>query len=132
MSRQRQSNTRRTARSSSTGSGVVSAASTLRCPHGGRVVPATGEHSRAVRVDGVPVATGADAFTVVGCPHTVAGRAQPCATVRWTTGGQHHGPRVDGSPLLLGSGEAWCLSAGLIPQGAPVVVPSTARGVTCR
>ncbi|MEV3988541.1 hypothetical protein AB0J57_06500 [Streptomyces sp. NPDC049837] len=108
---------------------LVNGGSAIGCPHGGRVVPAAASPSSAVRIDGHPVPTAADVFTVSGCPHTVDGVPHPCATVRWTPAGD--GVLIDGSPVLLDTTSALCFSAALVPQGPPVVTPA-GRGVSSR
>ncbi|WEB40869.1 hypothetical protein MOV08_17335 [Streptomyces yunnanensis] len=91
------------------------------CPHGGLVAQVSAGGA-AVRIDGAPVATAADLFTVSGCAHVVAGRPQPCTSVRWAPDGGGRDVCVDGVPVLLDSTAAMCFSAGLVPQGPPVVV----------
>ncbi|MGW1375387.1 hypothetical protein ACWD6P_14075 [Streptomyces sp. NPDC002446] len=83
-----------------------------------------------MRIDGAPVATAADLFTVGGCAHSVDGRPQPCTGVRWTPDAGSDCVRVDGVPVLLDTAAAMCFSAGLVPQGPPVVasVPHSQRG----
>ncbi|MFD7121777.1 hypothetical protein [Streptomyces sp. NPDC056652] len=107
---------------------VVNGGSTISCPHGGRVVPAAARSS-GVRVDGLPVPTATDVFTVSGCPHLIDGVPHPCVTVRWTP--ERGGVLIDGAPALLDSTSALCFSAALVPQGPPVVAPVT-RGVSSR
>ncbi|MFB7635746.1 hypothetical protein ACFC0M_33000 [Streptomyces sp. NPDC056149] len=113
----------------------------MGCPHGGLVVPvpAGGDGAGAVRIDGAAVATAAALFTVSGCTHVVAGRPQPCASVRWTAdGGGAQQVCVDGVPVLLDASAAMCFSAGLVPQGPPVVASVSggrwggSEGVTSR
>ncbi len=94
----------------------------ITCPHGGRVRAVTGLASDAVLLDGLPVATASGAWTVTGCTHTTGSAATPCTSVRWSPG--RDGVRVDGVPVLLNSTDAECFSAGLLPQGPPVVLPA--------
>ncbi|MEU9120286.1 hypothetical protein AB0C96_10555 [Streptomyces sp. NPDC048506] len=101
---------------------VVHGGSAIACPHGGRVVSTTHGGAATVRIDGAPVATAADLFAVSGCTHTEAGRPQPCTSVRWTPGSGGQDVCVDGVPVLLDTTAAMCFSAGLVPQGPPVVV----------
>ncbi|TQK42940.1 hypothetical protein FBY35_4385 [Streptomyces sp. SLBN-118] len=107
---------------------LVNGGSVISCPHGGRVVPASAPSS-GVRIDGHPVPTAEDVFTVSGCRHTVGGVPVPCTTVRWTP--DRNGVLVDGRAVLLESTSALCFSAALVPQGPPVVAAS-ARGVSSR
>ncbi|MET8299333.1 MULTISPECIES: hypothetical protein [unclassified Streptomyces] len=98
---------------------LVNGVTPISCPHGGRVAPAASAPSSGVRIDGHPVATATAVFTVVGCRHLVDGVPHPCATVRWTP--DRGGVLVDGAPVLLDRTSALCFSAGLVPQGPPVV-----------
>lgn len=109
---------------------VVSAASGLHCPHGGRVFAVSGPGGRGgVRVDGHAVQSASDVFAVAGCRHTVNGTPEPCLSVRWSP--RPGGVLVDGAPVLLGTSGAQCLGAALVPQGA-VVVTAGRGGVVCR
>ncbi|WP_327224983.1 hypothetical protein OG229_14845 [Streptomyces platensis] len=112
---------------------LVHGGAVISCPHGGRAV-STAAAGRGVRVDGVPVATVADLFTVSGCPHSVGGRPQPCTSVRWSSAGGGDEIRIDGVPVLLDTSAAMCFSAGLVPQGPPVVasVQQGEQGVSSR
>ncbi|WP_407287658.1 hypothetical protein [Streptomyces sp. BP-8] len=86
-----------------------------------------------VRIDGAPVATAAGLFTVSGCMHRVDGCAHPCTSVRWTPDAGDHAVRVDGVPVLLDTTAAMCFSAGLVPQGPPVVASvHQGQGVSSR
>ncbi|MEW1661020.1 MULTISPECIES: hypothetical protein [unclassified Streptomyces] len=113
----------------------------MGCPHGGLVVPvpAGGGGAEAVRIDGAAVATAMDPFTVSGCTHVVAGRPLPCTGVRFMPDGGGDGQVcVDGVPVLLETTTGMCFSAGLVPQGPPVIAsagqgwPGGSKGVACR
>ncbi|WP_416873994.1 hypothetical protein [Kitasatospora sp. SC0581] len=100
---------------------------TVICPHGAQAtaVPAQGR----VLVAGQAVTSTADLYTVTGCPFTVAGKPQPCVTIRWVLPSARI--RVNGSPALPQSATGLCQSAEQIPQGPPVVtvVQQRAEGV---
>lgn len=102
---------------------LVHGGAVISCPHGGRALSAgsTGTGGGGVRIDGAPVATTADLFTVSGCPHTVGHRPVPCTSIRWTPTAGEDAVRVDGVPVLLDTAAAMCFSAGPVPQGPPVV-----------
>jgi hypothetical protein len=93
---------------------VLTAASALRCAHGGTIVDAA-PYPR-VRVSGQPVATLAGAFTVAGCP-----ASPPCVTAQFTQGALR--VRAGGAPLVTTA------SPGIsLPNGSPVVsAPSPVR-----
>jgi hypothetical protein len=98
----------------------------ITCPHGGRAGAAFAPASDAVLLDGLPVATAAGAYTVTGCTHVVNGTPTPCTSVRWSA--ERDGVLVDGAPVLLDITDAQCFTAGLVPQGRPLVTPAH-RGV---
>ncbi|WP_405689885.1 hypothetical protein [Streptomyces sp. NBC_00057] len=106
------------------GSGAV-----ISCPHGGRATPTAGSSDRSVLINGAPVATAAHSYAVVGCPHTVGGVPEPCAAVRWSADAT--GITVDGTPVLLDTSAAQCVTAAFVPQGPPFVQPAQ-REVTFR
>ncbi|MDR7275499.1 hypothetical protein [Catenuloplanes atrovinosus] len=90
---------------------------TLTCPHGGRASIAPGR-SR-VLVNGNPVATLADRYTVIGCPFTAGNKPQPCVTITWTTAAER--VRAQGSPVLPQGATGLCQSAERIPAGPPQI-----------
>ncbi|MGW3119868.1 hypothetical protein ACWDBW_22445 [Streptomyces sp. NPDC001107] len=107
---------------------LLDASAVIGCPHGGRVTAAT-TPSGGVRIGGAAVATGAHAYVVTGCPHSVAGVPSPCVSVRWTADGS--GVTVDGAPVLLDTSAAECFTAAFVPQGPPLV-QAAQRKVTVR
>lgn len=107
---------------------LVNSGSAISCPHGGRVAPAS-VPSSGVRIDGLPVPTATDVFTVSGCRHMIDRVPHPCVTVRWTP--DRDSVLIDGAPVLLHSTSALCFSAALVPQGPPVV-GTAPRGVSSR
>lgn len=109
---------------------LVHGGAVIRCPHGG-VAVSTAAVGGGVRIDGAPVATVADRFAVGGCPHTVDGRPQPCTSIRWLPAAGAEAVRVDGVPVLLDTSAGMCFSAGLVPQGPPVVARDL-QGVSSR
>ncbi|MGY5124727.1 hypothetical protein [Streptomyces nigrescens] len=113
---------------------LVHGGAVISCPHGGRALSTAAAGAGAgVRVDGAPVATTADLFTVSGCPHSVDGRPQPCTSVRWTPAAGEDAVRADGVPVLLDTTAAMCFSAGPVPQGPPVVASvQQGQGVSSR
>jgi hypothetical protein len=115
-------------RTSGTTGNLLGAGAVISCPHGGRATAAR-TSSNAVLLDGLPVATAADAYVITGCPHTIDRVPMPCTSVRWTA--DDGGPTVDGAPVLLDTTAALCFNAALVPQGPPVVV-SAQREVVVR
>ncbi|MFI1765826.1 hypothetical protein ACH41H_27740 [Streptomyces sp. NPDC020800] len=107
---------------------LLDAGAVIGCPHGGRATPATTPSGR-LRIAGAAVATTAHTYVVAGCPHTVDGVPSPCVSVRWTA--TETGVTADGAAVLLDTSAAQCVSAALVPQGAPVV-QAVQRKVTVR
>lgn len=100
----------------------------IGCPHGG-MATTLASGSSGTRVDGLDAGTARHVHAVVGCRHLVDAVPHPCTTIRWTpdTGGV----LVDGAPVLLDTTPAQCFSAGLVPQGPPLV-SAAPEGVCCR
>jgi len=107
---------------------VLTAASTLLCPHGGTVtVMATG----GATVSGVPVALSTDAFPITGCPFQipvgVGTVPHPCVSVIWISIGQT--AKANGVAILTAQSIGLCIAADGVPQG-PVIVAATQPVVT--
>ncbi|MEV5342177.1 hypothetical protein AB0K93_27410 [Streptomyces sp. NPDC052676] len=107
---------------------LLDAEAVIGCPHGGRVAVTT-PPADGVRLAGAAVVTAAHTYAVTGCPHTVDNVPTPCVSVRWTA--HDTGVTVAGRPVLLDTSAAQCLTAALVPQGAPVV-RAAQRKVTVR
>lgn len=108
----------------------LTTASTLLCPHGGKV-QAIGANTRG-RADGTFLVTANDVFVVAGCPFQIPAVVpipSPCVTVRWLIPDTR--VKVNGNPTLSRFSTGLCLSAAQIPQG-PVVVVNTQTRVQSR
>ena len=84
----------------------------MLCSHGGQAVP-TAPVPR-VLVSGMPIATIAAPYAVVGCAFVPPGGNGPCVTGQWTLGAV----RVlsEGQPVVIMSGVSICA-----PTGTPLV-----------
>ncbi|MFG2226863.1 hypothetical protein [Streptomyces sp. NPDC048644] len=100
----------------------------ISCPHGGVAAALSGSAGHAVLMGGLPVRTAGEVLTVVGCRHTVDGVPAPCASVRWTADGDS--VLINGVPVVTDSTAGMCFTAGLVPQGPPVVAV-VRGGVMC-
>ncbi|NDJ78492.1 MAG: hypothetical protein GYB65_19760 [Chloroflexi bacterium] len=93
----------------------------IMCTHGGTVQIQTSNQS--VKINGQPVVTINDTYTVSGCPFQIpigtGTKPQPCVRIQWTTAATR--VRVGGQPVLLQASSGLGLSAELIPQGPPSV-----------
>ena len=98
---------------------ILTVGATAVCPHGGSITIVS-TNSR-VRIEGQPVATLGDTFTVASCTFSLPGpKPQPCVLVRWL---QPAGKiRVNGQPVVLQTSSGICQSAEQIPQGPPQIV----------
>ena len=107
---------------------VLTAASTLLCPHGGTVSIIATSGSTA---SGVPVALSSDVFTISGCPFQipvgVGTVPHPCVTVQWIGVGQT--AKANGVAVLTAQSAGLCLAADGVPQG-PAIVAATQPVVT--
>lgn len=103
---------------------IVHVGASINCTHAAPVT-ITSTNTR-VLVSGMPVATLADMFLVVGCPFTVPGpKPQPCVKVQWIAPATR--VLVNGQPVILQVSAGLCQSAEQIPQGPPVVAATQMR-----
>jgi hypothetical protein len=106
---------------------LLTAATSMTCPHGGTVTPVPGA-ARGI-IDS-PILRVSDTFTVVGCAFTLPGPPpvpSPCVTVQWSG----PSPRVShaGAPVLTAASVGQCLAATQAPQG-PVIIAGGQPRVT--
>lgn len=98
------------------GAPLLTAADTLLCPHGGRVVGLA--KAPRVLISGAPVLPGAPG-SVSGCA------AGLCATAHWTTSASRL--RASGAPALLQSSIGECRGMDGAPTGPVLVATAQAR-----
>lgn len=93
---------------------LLTAASSLACPHGGTVTGTPGE-TRASADD--TLLRAGDSFSIDGCTFNISGAAQPCTTVVWVITAERvkHG----GDFVLNESSVGLCM--GPAPQGTVIV-----------
>ncbi len=97
--------------------GLLTAASTMMCPHGGTV---TAVPSQTRATAGAPILLGTDTFLIAGCPFNVASVPSPCLTVQWlVTATRVH---AGGGFVLNEASVGLCLAATQAPQGAVLIV----------
>jgi hypothetical protein len=102
---------------------LLTAASTMMCPHGGTIVATPGS-TRATA--GAPILRGSDTFVVAGCAFNVAGVPSPCVSVNWVQTATHvqHG----GDLALNEASVGLCVAATQAPQGT-VLIAATQTSV---
>jgi hypothetical protein len=102
---------------------LLTAASTMMCPHGGTVTATPGSTRASA---GAPILLGSDTFMIAGCAFNVSGVPSPCVSVNWVvtaTRVKHGGDRV-----LNEASVGLCLAATQAPQGT-VLIASTQTSV---
>lgn len=93
-------------------------ASTLQCPHGGRVIIISANlRARAVSAS---MATVSDVFIIAGCL-----LSSPCLTVRWLVPDVR--VKANSSLSLSRSSVGLCLNALQIPQGPVIIINTQVR-----
>ena len=98
---------------------------TTLCTHGvpAMVVPT---NSR-VLVNGQPVTTSSDTYSIAGCPFTAGTVPMPCVRIQWLTPATR--VLINGIPALLQTSTGLCLSAQQSPNGPPSVVVNQPRAI---
>jgi len=96
---------------------ILTATSTVTCPHGGMAQLVT-TNTEAL-IDGAPALLQTDVHPIVGCPFTPVAYS-PCVLIRWVTAATQTSLR--NVPLLLQTSVGLCLNAAQVPQGVAIVV----------
>lgn len=96
---------------------LLTASSTMMCPHGGTVTAVPG--STQVVID-APVLRMSDTFIVAGCAFVIGVVPSPCVSVQWVQGAAR--VQVGGDFVLNEASVGLCLAATQAPQGAALVV----------
>ena len=86
------------------------------CMHGGQAQPVA--PFPRVLVNGMPVATLASPYAVVGCGFVPPGGNGPCVTAQWLVGATR--VLAGGAPLVIQAGVSLC-----VPTGTPLNVVLT-------
>jgi hypothetical protein len=100
---------------------LLTAASTMMCPHGGSVIATPGSTRAAA---GSPVLRGSDTFTIAGCTFQVSAVLHPCVSVNWVqtaTRVQHAGDFV-----LNEASVGLCVAGDQTPQGTVLIAATQA------
>ena len=97
---------------------ILTTASTIMCPHGGRATLFTS--NRKAFAGDTPTLLESDIHPVVGCPFTVGSKYSPCIRIEWSAGASR--ATVYGAPVLVRSSIGKCLNAEGAPQGVATIV----------
>ncbi len=95
---------------------LLTAASTMMCPHGGTVTAVPGS-TRATA--GAPILRGSDSFIIAGCAFNIAGAPNPCVSVNWAVTATR--VKHAGALVLNESSVGLCLAATQAPQGTVII-----------
>jgi hypothetical protein len=95
---------------------LLTAASTMMCPHGGTVIATPGSSAASA---GAPILRGSDSFTIAGCAFVIAGAPHPCVSVNWvqTATRVKHG----GDLVLNQASLGLCIAGDQAPQGTVLI-----------
>lgn len=101
---------------------LLTAASTMMCPHGGTVTAVPGQTQ--VTAD-APVLRGSDTFIVAGCAFNIAGVPNPCVSVQWVQTAAR--VQAGGDFVLNEASVGLCLAATQAPQGTALIAATQPR-----
>jgi hypothetical protein len=102
---------------------LLTAASTMMCPHGGTVTAVPGQTRAAADA---PVLRGSDTFTIAGCPFLIVLVPSPCVSVQWVATATR--VQAAGDFVLNEASVGLCLAATQAPQGAVLIVQTQPKG----
>jgi len=101
---------------------LLTAASTMMCPHGGTVT-AVPSNSRVLA--DAPILLLSDTCMIAGCPFMIGNVPSPCMTVQWVVGATR--TTISGTPVLNESSVGLCLAATQAPQGTVMISATQAK-----
>jgi hypothetical protein len=96
----------------------------MSCPHGGTITPATS--NTRVKADGDFVLRSTDTFTIGGCSYMRGTTPNPCVSVRWDVHAERH--TSHGDPSLTQDSVGLCLDGSGGTQGTVMISSTQARG----
>jgi hypothetical protein len=96
---------------------LLTASSTMMCPHGGTVIAVPGQTQA---IADAPVLRMSDTCTIAGCSFNVSGVPSPCATVQWIEGATK--VQAGGDFVLNENSTGLCLAATQAPQGSVLII----------
>ena len=97
---------------------VLTTASAIQCPHGGRATLLTS--NTQVKVDGALALLVSDTHPIVGCPFMIGTKPSPCIKITWSAGARQL--TAGGTAVLVKNSIGKCLSAESAPQGVALKV----------
>jgi hypothetical protein len=102
---------------------VLHVGAVVLCSHGGQALPTA--PSPVVLVSGMPIATIAAPYSVVGCGFVPPAGNGPCVSAQWVVGAVQ--VTSQGQPVAILTGMATCVPTGtpLLPTSAQTQVLAT-------
>jgi len=100
---------------------LLTASSTMMCPHGGTVTAVPGQTQA---VADAPVLRMSDTCTIAGCTFNISGVPNPCVTVQWIVGATK--VQAGGDFVLNENSTGLCLAATQAPQGSVLITATQA------
>jgi hypothetical protein len=101
---------------------ILTATSTVLCPHGGQAILTTANSK--LMVDNAPALLESDVHAVAGCPFQIpigtGTKPSPCIRIEWAGGATS--VTVNGTGVLVKSSVGKCLSPEGAPQGVALIV----------
>jgi hypothetical protein len=97
---------------------LLTTASTIMCPHGGRATLFTS--NRKGIASGTPALLKSDIHPVVGCPFTVGLKYSPCVKIKWSAGAGR--VTVNKTSVLVKTSIGKCFNAEGALQGVATIV----------
>jgi len=95
---------------------LLTAASTMMCPHGGTVMAVPGQTQV---IAGAPELCISDMCTIAGCAFNISGVPSPCVTVQWVQAATR--VQAGGDFVLNEASVGLCLAATQAPQGMVLI-----------
>jgi hypothetical protein len=95
---------------------LLTASSTMMCPHGGTVTAVPGQTQA---IAGAPVLCSSDSCTIAGCAFNISNVPSPCVTVQWVQAAAR--VQAGGNPVLNEASVGLCLAATQAPQGTVLI-----------
>ena len=95
---------------------LLTAASTMMCPHGGT---ATAVPSQTKAIVDAPILLMSDTFMIAGCAFMIGPVPSPCLTVQWVVSATR--VQAGGTLVLNEASVGLCLAATQAPQGTLLI-----------
>ncbi len=102
---------------------LLTTASTIQCPHGGRAILTTSNTKGYAQ--SMPALLDTDVHIVAGCPFTIGSKPSPCVRIEWTAGASR--ASANGTAVLVESSLGKCHSPEGAMQGVAIIVNTQSK-----